>query len=573
MKKLLLFISLLFAFNLNAQIFSEDFEGMTVEQDMNQNDWITIDTSGTPSLWIAKSYSSNKYAQIRAYDEPDSVKAFLISPIIDLTNVSGTVNLSFDVKVAYWSHQGLKVYITSDINTFTDTITEVENANLVLIADQFQEEPTSGYGDFINYTSDISSFAGSSIRVVFYYEGNSANSQTTTYQVDNVVIAEGGSFTPQSIDYAYTLNDSTIIVKYENKFENFDENQFVVNGSNFTVKNINLNDSIEVIITTNESIAFDIDDDNIDDPVNNTEVTFLAGFAPIEAFSTVYSGDTIPEHSLVTVKGYVTANSEYKNIWIQDANELMHGINIYDSNGDLPDMVSVGDSVVIVGTKTYYYGLTEILYKALVCNNSNVSSPIEPMVIQGNAIGFAPGSNGQTQDDPNIEPYENILVKINNAQIISGPTEYYEYVCTDDDGTTNFIIDDFIDYQWESYSTIDVNALYNITGIVTYSYGFYRLLPLQSSYNGLELVQTTAINDPANIDLTIYPNPVNNILNISAKEQIVKLEVYNSVGQLVKDFEPISQQASISLEDLNSGIYFVRVYTQSGISSQKIIKK
>jgi pectate lyase len=73
--------------------------------------------------------------------------------------------------------------------------------------------------------------------------------------------------------------------------------------------------------------------------------------------------------------------------------------------------------------------------------------------------------------------------------------------------------------------------------------------------------------------VTLYPNPVTNILNINTDSSsiIEKVVVYNLLGQLVKNTQGDSR--SIDMSDLNSGTYLVKVYTNQGVLNSKIIKK
>ncbi|WNM17754.1 pectate lyase family protein [Flavobacterium capsici] len=73
--------------------------------------------------------------------------------------------------------------------------------------------------------------------------------------------------------------------------------------------------------------------------------------------------------------------------------------------------------------------------------------------------------------------------------------------------------------------------------------------------------------------LTLYPNPVTNELNIttSNSSSIEKVAVYNLLGQLVKNAN--GDIRTIDMSDLNTGTYFVKVYTNQGIIDRKIIKR
>lgn len=73
---------------------------------------------------------------------------------------------------------------------------------------------------------------------------------------------------------------------------------------------------------------------------------------------------------------------------------------------------------------------------------------------------------------------------------------------------------------------------------------------------------TTGVNEFEN-SVKIYPNPASNVLNV-AGANIAKVEVYNAMGQHILSQEVAEGQAQISTESMNSGIYFVRIYSQNG---------
>ena len=81
---------------------------------------------------------------------------------------------------------------------------------------------------------------------------------------------------------------------------------------------------------------------------------------------------------------------------------------------------------------------------------------------------------------------------------------------------------------------------------------FYKGLPL----NNQSFVLTT---------FRMYPNPANNILNVSCASSIDAIEIYNALGQLVAKENYTSNQASINVSSLSKGVYILsaKVGTES----------
>ena len=83
-------------------------------------------------------------------------------------------------------------------------------------------------------------------------------------------------------------------------------------------------------------------------------------------------------------------------------------------------------------------------------------------------------------------------------------------------------------------------------------------------------VPPSGIEDVLN-NVLIYPNPANNIINISSSENIEKVEILDVVGRVVKSQVVSSNLVLIEIIDLKSNVYFIN-YTINGVTiSKKII--
>ncbi|MCF6307571.1 MAG: T9SS type A sorting domain-containing protein [Flavobacteriaceae bacterium] len=75
-------------------------------------------------------------------------------------------------------------------------------------------------------------------------------------------------------------------------------------------------------------------------------------------------------------------------------------------------------------------------------------------------------------------------------------------------------------------------------------------------------------------NLIVYPNPVNEKLNIQSQSPIIKVEVYNLLGQLLISKSNKTAIKNINTTSLNTGVYFIRVTDQNNnYSIKQIIKK
>jgi hypothetical protein len=74
-------------------------------------------------------------------------------------------------------------------------------------------------------------------------------------------------------------------------------------------------------------------------------------------------------------------------------------------------------------------------------------------------------------------------------------------------------------------------------------------------------------------NITAYPNPVKDVLNLDAAAAIEKVEVYSITGQLVHAQTINSQNATVNLQQLSAGAYLVNVTGEAGSKRIKIIKE
>lgn len=110
------------------------------------------------------------------------------------------------------------------------------------------------------------------------------------------------------------------------------------------------------------------------------------------------------------------------------------------------------------------------------------------------------------------------------------------------------------------------------------------LVFIHSSYNGVgflmldDIVVTTGVagvNENLQTKLSVFPNPVNDVVNVTNSENILVngVEVADLNGRIVKTtkFENVSN-AQINVSDLAAGVYMMTVSSDKGSMTKKIIK-
>jgi hypothetical protein len=71
----------------------------------------------------------------------------------------------------------------------------------------------------------------------------------------------------------------------------------------------------------------------------------------------------------------------------------------------------------------------------------------------------------------------------------------------------------------------------------------------------------------------VAPNPVTDKMNISAKDMIQTISVYNNLGQVVLKQEVNSTQSQLDLGSMTEGVYFISVQFKDGSkATRKVVK-
>lgn len=71
--------------------------------------------------------------------------------------------------------------------------------------------------------------------------------------------------------------------------------------------------------------------------------------------------------------------------------------------------------------------------------------------------------------------------------------------------------------------------------------------------------------------VTMYPNPATNNLNLKANTNIRAITIINNLGQVVASNQYDTREINLNLNQYRSGMYFVRIETANGTTTQKLM--
>ena len=88
-------------------------------------------------------------------------------------------------------------------------------------------------------------------------------------------------------------------------------------------------------------------------------------------------------------------------------------------------------------------------------------------------------------------------------------------------------------------------------------------------------IPNTGISEICNEYLSVYPNPANDILNITIQQFNPQcfLSIYNIYGQEIINQKIVDRKTQIEIKDLSCGIYIAKIFDGEKFYTKKIVKK
>jgi hypothetical protein len=157
------------------------------------------------------------------------------------------------------------------------------------------------------------------------------------------------------------------------------------------------------------------------------------------------------------------------------------------------------------------------------------------------------------------------------AQDASYASEYYEVMVSTNPNNLNSFTSIFSETlesaDWEA-RTANIPASFNgQTAYVAFRHHDVTDM-FWMKIDNLNVTAGTGIeNHESNV--TIYPNPAKNVLNINANSNINRVEVYNMMGQMVGYYNANDVNVQINTTNFANGVYTVKIATENGDMTRK----
>ena len=308
-------------------------------------------------------------------------------------------------------------------------------------------------------------------------------------------------------------------------------------------------------------------------------------YNPWEIADTPFEGIKVKIRGITTTD--TTANNKYEAFALQDIEAPWSGIFAFGVDCNL----NRGDYIIVYGTATDYNPDWGFKWD----NNTVILADSVKVQSHGNAVNPLSVTSGDlSQDSETAESYEGVLVKIENATLMSiNPFD----VTFDDGSGTCLVDDDFISsgfsvnkndgYLYAFGDTLRPGDKVDmIQGVFTFSFGTYKISVRDAGDYGA-YVGVDPNYEPAPLTYRLdqnFPNPFNPETRFYfeiPKSHKVKIVIYNVLGQKVRTLLNEEFNAGFHIVNWNgcddscnivpTGIYLYRIKAGNFISSKKML--
>lgn len=128
--------------------------------------------------------------------------------------------------------------------------------------------------------------------------------------------------------------------------------------------------------------------------------------------------------------------------------------------------------------------------------------------------------------------------------------------------------DGYISFKIKTKSTLNLGDSFSNTANIYFDYN-HPIITNTYTTSVQNVLATSEINNDKSI-FSIYPNPVKDVLSIQSKDKIVKAEIYDAAGRVLKTVSVTDN--SINVSELAKGNYIIKLSTKDKMTTQKFIK-
>lgn len=262
--------------------------------------------------------------------------------------------------------------------------------------------------------------------------------------------------------------------------------------------------------------------------------------------------------------------------------------------------LSINNMLVVQSFDCSYNNLTAMNIGKIVAQDFNCSyntiasvnisdiSQINNLNISHNVLTSFVSPVLPSVDDPDLAPVGNatnqsIYCNNNLLTLLNlNKTQVLKIYASDNDIHTLFIkngiLNEFLDLQNNPNITFICADNFPLDPSDPYSeVDYFQSAVPGATVNSNCSNSVLAVRDNPTTDhkVTIYPNPASEAIHITADRALKSVEISDLQGRVIKTVQngSYSETVSVSVNDLVSGTYIVKIATEKGLLTKKIIKK
>ena len=183
--------------------------------------------------------------------------------------------------------------------------------------------------------------------------------------------------------------------------------------------------------------------------------------------------------------------------------------------------------------------------------------------------GCESGSNLWYELQSNMKP----IITWNAPANTEGLSGYYVYRKVNDGEYERIKIVAANKTEYKETKTLEYDNWYTYKVMAYYQDIDCFAAPIKAMYGNQYCVSVyysvDGVDETASNNVSIYPNPAKDVLSINA-DNLSSIMIYNSIGQKVLDMVVDTNETTLDITNLESGIYFVRLMADGREVTQKV---
>ncbi len=129
--------------------------------------------------------------------------------------------------------------------------------------------------------------------------------------------------------------------------------------------------------------------------------------------------------------------------------------------------------------------------------------------------------------------------------------------------------DGYVLFKIKTKSDLQIGDTFSNKASIYFDYN----APIVTNNYVTTIIENMDLNEVNNkLELQIYPNPTNDVVQIKSKMDVLSVEIFDTTGKLIKT--SLVKNQSISIKGLEKGIYLLKLnFSDNTAVTKKLIKK